>query len=240
MPPVTLQNGAAMIHHPSYRFRHAIMRAFVGVLLTVAFIGCESQRPHVRVITSGSHVPRAEREELPKSTRMVVWANHAGMNGWLIQEGIRSGAIMVERARLQEVLNEQQIQLRHTADDEADLLRVGRILGASTIIFGEATIRPESQRGTVVTPTFGGASFSGTVYHLGVAVRAVKVETAEVRWSGTAQYDRPVTDPDTGIVALTSWAVGRALCPTEKGRVWREDTGSGDSKPGCLKSGADE
>lgn len=210
---------------------------FTGSLL---FIGCESERRVIRVTTTGSHAPQADMSKPAKPVRFVVWGNHPGMVAQIIDILVRGGQTVVERARLQEVLSEQKIRLTHTPDDDAEILRVGRLLGADRLVFAEATIRPEVWNNTVVTPQFGGASGSGTIYHLSVMVRAVNAETGEVRWNGAAQYTRPVNEPDNGIVLLTKAAVSRATCPIELGYVWKEDDGIEGTKLGCRKPNSAE
>jgi hypothetical protein len=209
-----------------------VFRVVLCVFLGLVVSGCETERRAMRFVTTGSHVPKTDLPKPSEPRRWVVWGNHPGMVGWLVQKIITEGQTVVERARIQEVLNEQKVILTHTADDEADILRVGKLLGADNIIFAEATIRPESRSGTVITPTFGGASYSGTVYHLSVAIRSVRVETGEVRLSGTAQYTLPANNPEEAIQYLTAAAVAHASCPIEKGYAWKEDDGI---SYGCIK-----
>lgn len=76
-------------------------------------------------VTDGFH------KTLPKqNTRAVIWGDHPAVAGtaatWLLKRGLT----IVERARLQQVFNEQQIRLTHTPDDDAQVLRVGKLLGA--------------------------------------------------------------------------------------------------------------
>ena len=211
-----------------YLFR-IVLCIFIGLVVS----GCATERRAVRLVTTGSHVPKTDSPKPSEPRRWVVWGNHPGMVGWLVQKIITEGQIVVERAHVQEVLNEQKIILTHTADDEADILRVGKLLGATNILFAEATIRPEARHGTVVTPAFGGASYSGTVYHLSVVIRGVRADTGEVRLSATAQYTLPVNNPEEAIQYLAAAATPRAGCPTEKGYVWKEDDGI--SYGGCVK-----
>jgi hypothetical protein len=73
----------------------------------------------------------------------------------------KRGFTLVERSYLNLVLREQKVRLTNTSEDEADLLQVGRLVGAEQIIFVHYAI---------------GA----------VAVRGVNIQTGEVVWSGTA------------------------------------------------------
>jgi len=131
---------------------------------------------------------------------------------------------VIERARLQVVLNEQQIRLTHTSDDEADLLRIGKLVGADQMVFAEVVTKSAISSGAFVH-AYGGASRSETVYHLSVAVRSVDVETGEIRWSGSAHYGVAINNPEAGIVYLTNAAVTRATCPFEEGYEWSDRSG---------------
>ena len=133
---------------------------------------------------------------------------------------------VVERARLKEILNEQKVRLTNTSDDEAELLRVGRLLGADQIIFADATVNSKEVQSVV--DSYGGLSQAETVYQLSVSVRNVSIETGEVRWSGTATYPKPVTSPDEGLIDLTRHAMSHAVCPLENGYTW-------DERAGCRK-----
>lgn len=178
-------------------------------------------------VTTGSHTT-LENIDPAKPRRVVVWGNHPAVVNAVTQYMHQSKLIVIERARLKEVLNEQKIRLTNTPDDEADLLRVGRLIGADWIVFAEANINSAEERGASVD-AYGGKSYARTVYHLSVSVRNVSVETGEIRWSGTATYPRPITNPEQGLVYLTNWAVARALCPVESGYNWTD-------KDGCQKS----
>ncbi|MGH7205269.1 MAG: CsgG/HfaB family protein [Nitrospiraceae bacterium] len=182
-------------------------------------------------VTNGSHAP-IDPAAKDKKWRFVVWSDHAGVANAIAAWTQQVGHTVVERARLMEVFNEQKLRLTHTPDDNADVLRVGRLVGADRVIFADVTIRPEAVSQAYVGP-YGGGSRSGTVYHLNVSVRAVNVETGEVRWSGTAYYPGPVTNPDQGAVYLAQSAIARALCPVEEGFEWVEP-GSW-SEGGCRK-----
>ena len=183
-------------------------------------------------VTSGFHAPPDERSTQKRT--FVVWSNHHGVAnaiiGWVQQDGQK----VVERARLQQILNEQEIRLSHTPDDEADILRVGKLAGATNIIFAEVTITPETFRTASIDAQYGIASArSGVRYQVSVAVRAVRVETSEVRWSGTAHYPQPGPNPDQGAVHLAQAAIARATCLVEAGYEWKEASAMGQS--GCIK-----
>lgn len=89
---------------------------------------------------------------------------------------------MVERAKLDEVLKEQVIQLTHA--DDANVLKVGRLLGAQAIIVGEVQQweRREQER----------------THSVSLALRMIDVETGVLLFSGEGHQTDPTTDnPET-------------------------------------------
>ena len=107
--------------------------------------------------------------------------------------------------------------LTHTSDDEAQLLRVGKLIGADLIVFADHTSTKDSEN----------------LYRLSVRVRAVDVETGEIKWSGTAWFAGRGFDEESGLWQLAQTAVLRAVCPVERGWKWMEysATGGGCSSP---------
>lgn len=203
---------------------------FLLILVTLAVYGCGGDA--IRAITTGSHVPKSD-EQLEKfqnkgdeNIRFVVWGNHAGATHAAIELLQQAGHIVVERARLQEIFDEQKIRLTHTSDDDSRVLKVGRLVGAERVVFVEASDRPEVVSGAYVGP-YGGASQSSTVHQVSVAVRAIDVANGEVRWSGHSTLTQPITDPEFALPMLTKAAMQRAVCPLERGSEWIEPTKSG-------------
>jgi hypothetical protein len=145
------------------------------------------------------------------------------------------GLVVVERAKLQQVFKEQQIRLTHTSDDDAEILRVGKLIGSDRVVFAEASNR-EARFSSASVNQYGGESSSGVVYHLRVAVRGVEVETGKIRWAGTASTPSAVNNPDVALDGLAKTAVLRAICPVEKGYVWVEESAE-SKKTGCTKDG---
>lgn len=185
--------------------------------------GCRTIYP----VSTGSHAP-FDQAAKDKKTRFVVWSNHPGVANTVTDMIQQKGYTVVERARIMEILNEQKIQLTHSPDDSADVLRVGRLVGADRVVFAEATVRKEAYSTAHVGADYGGAR-SGTVYHLSVSVRSVAVETGEIRWSGNSYYPGAVGNPEQGLVYLTQSAVNRALCPIEDRYEWQ------DGSSGCVR-----
>lgn len=137
-----------------------------------------------------------------------------------------NGAIVVERARLQEIFEEHRIQLTHSSDDDSKILRVGRLAGAERVVFIEVIDRPELTR----------VAFNrSTVHHISVSVRCIDIETAEIQWSGSSTLTEPTNKPEIRILNLTRAAMARAICPVERGAQWIEHDGSNSQeKLGCY------
>lgn len=85
---------------------------------------------------------------------------------------------MVERAKLDEVLKEQVIQLTHA--DDANVLKVGRLLGAQAIIVGEVQQweRYVQER----------------MHSVSLSLRIIDVETGLLLFSGQGHLTDPTTD----------------------------------------------
>lgn len=199
---------------------HRIRTLSLVLCLNLTLVtGCAST---LYPITSGSHAKLNRCTENPK--RVAVWGNHPAMVNTIIEHYQRSKCPVIERARLQMILNEQQVRLTHSSEDEADLLRIGKLAGADYMVFAEATIKSAISSGSYVT-AYGGASRTDTVYHASVAIRSVDVETGEIRWSGSAHYGSAINNPEGGIVYLTRAALSRAVCRLEEGYQWSDSSG---------------
>ena len=198
------------------------LATILALALTVMVsTGCTNVYP----VSTGSHAT-IEPVNPDKPQRAVVWGNHPAVVDAATHTMQEMNVQVVERARLKDILNEHKVRLTNTSDDEAELLKVGQLLGADQIIFADATVNSkEVQR---VVDSYGGLSQAETVYQLSVSVRNVSIETGEVRWSGTAAYPKPVTNPDEGLIDLTRHAMSHAVCPLENGYTW-------DERAGCRK-----
>lgn len=160
----------------------------------------------IRPLSEGYH------NQLPEQgTRVIVWSNYDSAVGvavtWLQQKRLR----LVERAHLHEVLREQRIQLTNTPIDNESILKIGKLIGANSIVFID--ISAQSNQRIAINPQ--GAS-SWTEYHLSVTVRGVDIETGEILWSGRAYYPRAGVNPEAGIIHLTQRALEHAWCPEGK------------------------
>ena len=184
-------------------------------------------------VSTGSHAVPGPDTKPVKS--VVVWSNDAGVGSTLISILQNFDVVVVERAQLQQVFKEQQIRLTHTSDDDADILRVGKLIGADRVVFAEASNR-EARFSSASVNQYGGEYSSQVGYHLRVAVRGVEVETGKIRWSGTAVTSGAVNNPEDSLTTLAMVAIARAICPVEKGYVWVEIAESFE-RTGCTKDG---
>jgi hypothetical protein len=152
------------------------------MLAALIFNGCGASY-HIQ--TDGSQTP----PQRPAQTKIAVWGTAPSVLGaattWLQKRGVT----VIERSRLTHIMSEQRTQLLHSADKEADLLKVGKLAGASALLFVEGNAIP------------GNAS---------VSVRAVDIEGAQILWSGSAQYVGPLAYVDYALAGLTCEALATA------------------------------
>lgn len=194
----------------------------------------------LRTISGGSHLPYSDEQwkriqNKQDKKRFVVWGNHAGATNAALELLQQRGHTIVERGRLLEILNEQRIRLTHTTDDDAQILKVGKLTGADRVVFVDAFDKGEVVSEGYIGP-YGGTSYSTSVHQVSVAVRAVDIESSEVQWSGHSTLSEPVTDPEVALPLLTKAAMMRATCAIERGREWIERGGETDlGKWGCKK-----
>jgi PDZ domain/Curli production assembly/transport component CsgG len=168
----------------------------------------------IKPISNGS------QSDLPESgSTAIVWGQHKGAVGEAVTLLQRWGLRIVERSRLQQVFDEQKIRLTYSSDDDAQILKVGKILGSDSIVFVE-TETSSSQTSQAFVNQYGGGSRSETVTNASVAVRGVNVETDEVMWTENAHYPQAINNPEAGIIYLTQTAVMRGLCPAG---AWKND-----------------
>ena len=154
------------------------------------------------------------RHSLPKpGGRVVVWGGHPAATGaainWLQRQGLR----IVERAQLQKLFDEQRIRLTHTPDDEAQVLRVGKLLGANAVAFLDTPVTGGSHAkgSSFFWQGSGGSSLdSASVYSTSAWIRGVSIETGEVLWSGTARYPESSRGLDNVLAVLTCHALATA------------------------------
>lgn len=166
-------------------------------------------------------ISNGSQSDLPEpGSTAVVWGQHKGAVGESVTILQNMGLRIVERSRLQQVFDEQKIRLTYSTDDDAQILKVGKIIGADSIVFIETETSSSQTSGAFINQ-YGGSSHSETVTNASVSVRGVNVQSGEVMWTGTAHYPQAINNPEAGIVYLTQTAVLRGLCPTG---AWKNDT----------------
>jgi len=121
---------------------------------------------------------------LPDATVVVVGNNSTANNAaitWLQKRGVS----VVERTHLDKVFTEQALRLVHSSDQ--DVLQVGRLLGASEIVFVEAS-------------------------PISVSVRSVELESGKIGWTGSAHYrNNKAVETGGGVTKLACQALATAL-----------------------------
>lgn len=174
------------------------IQAMIGLLA-----GCA---PTLYPVTSGAH-------RSLETGRYLVWSNHPGVTSYITGILLENRHPVVERAKLETIFEEQHLILSHAKD--GDVLRVGKLTGATQVIFAEVT---QTRRGFLDDPT------------LSVTLRAVSIESGEVLWTGRAAFTDATSDPDYGAIYLTHWAWNRATCQG----AWEEPTWR--NKGGCQQA----
>ena len=114
------------------------------------------------------------------------------------------GFRVVERARLHQILSEQQLSLSGLID-ESQSVRIGKLLGANAIVVGEVGQWETLQRHTdtvyIPLPLYGAIApfpIQGQQWAenwVSVSLRVIDVETGELVFSGSGQYERGVRNP---------------------------------------------
>lgn len=159
---------------------------------------------------------------LPKpGQRVVIWGGHPSATGsainWLQRQGLR----IVERAQLRKLFDEEHIQLTHSPDDEAQVLRVGKLLGAHAVVFLDTPITGGSRAsgGGFAYGNIGSSSMdSASVYSTSAWIRGVSIETGEVLWSATARFPVSSASLDNVLAVLTCHALATAWGFRESGQ----------------------
>jgi hypothetical protein len=136
-------------------------------------------------VTDGFH------GQLPSpGTNTIVWGDDLATVGTATTWLHRRGLSVIERSSLQLGLEAESIQLNHTLKDEAAVLRTAKKMGVDEVVF---------------------VDLAGDLRAPMVTVRGVNVETAHVRWSGSARYTSfEARPPKDKLVNLTCEALAKA------------------------------
>ncbi|HKQ34474.1 MAG TPA: hypothetical protein VJT11_04125 [Nitrospiraceae bacterium] len=209
------------------RVHPRVRQIVVIILVLLPLTGCGRIFP----VTSGFHASDETfmlgndvngRFMPSKPETVVIWANDIGVEHHLAGILLQTGYRVVERGRLQQIFNEQKIRLMNTPDSEADVLQVGRLAGATQVVFVDVQREPQYGR---------------EIKSASIAIRGVSVETAQVRWSGTARVKASgmfvLEDAQEG--GLAELALRRATCPIETGRFEWIEKSDWDHAGGCRQ-----
>ena len=165
-----------------------------GILLIPTFGASERRINRYRngvPVTDGFHSRVSEGNE----TIVIVGNNHTAnrvATTWLQKRGLS----VLERSQLDQILAEQQLRLVRSSDDDAMLLHVGRIAGASQIVFIDTTSSA-------------------------VSIRAVDLESGKIGWTGRAHYrDMRIKEPGDPSMTLTCQALATAWGFREPGDIY--------------------
>ena len=165
-----------------------------GLLLIPTFGASERRINRYRngvPVTDGFHSDMSDGN----GTVVIVGNNNSANSAatiWLQKRGLS----VLERSQLDQILAEQQLRLVRSSDDEAMLLHVGRIAGASQIIFIDTTSSA-------------------------VSIRAVDLESGKIRWTGSAHYrDMRIKEPGDSSLKLTCQALATAWGFREPGDIY--------------------
>ncbi|MGO9139152.1 MAG: CsgG/HfaB family protein [Syntrophales bacterium] len=133
-------------------------------------------------------------------------APHSGqiVQGLASQKFAQRGFVVVERARLNSVLGEQQLSLSGLIDT-TQAIRIGKLLGVNAIVLGEVGQYTTQERhtDTIYFPIFISGQNTNipipgkqwTESFVSVSLRAIDVETSRLIYSGSGQYERGLSNP---------------------------------------------
>ena len=170
--------------------------------------GCVEANPGIVPVVTGSHAPPPVLQQYPDQI-YAVWSNHPSMTSALTVLLHEQDRRVVERQGVKTVFDEQRFQLTHLPDKEADILAIGAMLGADTVLVANATMTPLDSFGKrhpmFITPQ--------TLFECRVVVKALIVKTGEVLWSGMGWYPKPIHHPERVIGSLARDVALQALVP---------------------------
>lgn len=167
---------------------------FFTALLLLA-LGCSGNYP----VTDGFH------RNLPQAnTRILLWGNSPTVAEaaarWFQKQGVR----VIERSKVFPIIEEHHIRLTHTSDDEEAVLRIGKLLGAETVVFAKTSIKSDG---------FSNYLRQGYVpmHAATVSVQGININTESVTFRGTATYTGGVTgNPQDSLGKLACQALATA------------------------------
>jgi Tfp pilus assembly protein PilF len=170
-------------------------------LLSTLFIGCAATGPIYPTITNHiasrdlhkyrqiAVLPFADAPSAPQSGQIA--------QGLAIQTFSKSGFNVMERGRLDYVLNEQKLSLSGLIDT-VHAIKMGKLLGVTAVVVGEVGQYSVRQRHTDTTNfqiPISGQTFNIPIQgkqweeaFVSISLRVIDVETSQLIYSGSGQY----------------------------------------------------
>lgn len=176
-----------------------------AMLLTLA--GCQTYNTHPVTQTDGSYT------RLPNaSTKVVVWGTRPeavqSLTTWLSKRGL----ILVDDVKMSQIANDIRLNQPGTSVSNADVFKLGKIVGAKQVIFIDADVT--TWRASEIHSFFGQ---DPAIYTASVFIRALDAETGEIQWNGKALSMDKFTNLKEGIHQLTCHALATAWGLREPG-----------------------
>jgi len=181
--------------------------ALSSIILSILFIGCATTPiyPSIsnHIVSRDFHkyrqiaiLPFADAPTAPQSGQIA--------QGLAIQIFAKHGFNVMERGRLYDVLSEQKLSMTGLID-ENQAMRIGKLLGVAAIVVGEVGQYSTHERHTDTTyfPLFlygrtTNIPIQGqqwTESFASISLRVIDVETSQLIYSGSGQYDRGLRNP---------------------------------------------
>lgn len=237
----SLTGCESLVVKPQDNFAVSTGKVFSRTLIGVGTLGfselgmaqikrAEEDRP--RILASGT---RNRALLNANASKVLVWGNDSIAVARVSEALQVAGDTIIDRGRVRASSAAQNIQWTYTSEDAPELLNLAKTLGVDSIVFADVTGRSETRthvqnRPGMIMPMGNmylaaaptSEAYSEQLHHLRVRIQSISVSEGAVRWSGTAVYDKPVSNPDPGVGYLTDAAVARALCPNDKDFRWVE------------------
>lgn len=190
----------------------------LALLGLASLLSCAPTYP----ITSGFHAPLDPAARRP--ARCLVWSNHPKVEPLVANWVQEQGHLLIDPARVQEVLTEHHLSLSPTPEVEQTLLQVGKLVEAERVIVAAVTIASHAVYWMYAGQKEGGDRVN-TLYDPTVTVRSLTVKNGEVMWNVTAASAGPIYTPEQTVLELTEAALKRASCETVTGGEWKDEAG---------------
>ena len=187
--------------------KRVALLAFALVLL----LGCAAKQKTIRPSVSyySDDIDFSKYESLavfPFSDAPGSPGSGQVVQGIVIQELAKASFKIVERSRLLEIINEQKLAMAGVTN-QSEALEIGKIIGVRAIVVGEVgqyMMQPRQTRtiyypytdyrtGQTIYNPIPGRTWNETF--VSISLRILDVSTGLLIFSGSAQFDQPVSNP---------------------------------------------